>query len=167
MWQLLSFSGTRIAHYCAQNIPQSPLFLVRLIQSTHQHVISIIEFNFILPSEPGSSQMVAHFSHFPLKILYVFLTPAIHATCPPTLSLSKYSLQHPDSTTGIKTILCLLPASCLAYSSMLKMGAILSIETFADSYSVTQRYNQENRTLDSHRCEDLKSNKVYAKYIIQ
>lgn len=61
----------------AHNIPQSPLFLVRLIQSTHQHLISIIEFNFILPSAPGSSKMVAHFSHLPLKIMYVFLTPAI------------------------------------------------------------------------------------------
>jgi hypothetical protein len=51
------------------------------------------------------------------------------------------------------------PASCLAYSSTLKMKAIRSSEMSVDFYRTTQAYIPEDSTLHSHLCENLKPDK--------
>jgi hypothetical protein len=55
--------------------------------------------------------------------------------------------------------LCLpVGAISLAYSSILKMDAVFSPETSVNLYRILRRHIQENSTLHSHRCQNLKSN---------
>jgi hypothetical protein len=44
-------------------------------------------------------------------------------------------------------------ASCLDYSSTLRMEALYSSETFVNMYRITQRRIPENTGRHSHRCE--------------
>jgi hypothetical protein len=48
--------------------------------------------------------------------------------------------------------------SCLAYSSALKIEMILSYEMSVDFIRITRCYVPEDRTLHSHRRDNLKSN---------
>jgi hypothetical protein len=61
--------------------------------------------------------------------------------------------------------LCLPPAytlvSCSAYFSTMKMEAICSSETSVDFQRTTRRHTPEDSTLHYHRCENLKSYKLY------
>jgi hypothetical protein len=62
-----------------------------------------------------------------------------------------------------KTLLfaaCVLLASCLAYSSTLNMYAACSSETSVAFYRTTRGYIPEDSTLHSHRCVNLKFNKI-------
>jgi hypothetical protein len=54
---------------------------------------------------------------------------------------------------------CFTLASCLAYSSTLKIEATCSSETSVDFQWTTRRYIPENRTLQNRRCENLRSHK--------
>jgi hypothetical protein len=54
--------------------------------------------------------------------------------------------------------------SCLAYSSTLKMEAILSSETSVEFYQTARRYASKDRSLHSHRCENLIANKIIVSY---
>jgi hypothetical protein len=47
--------------------------------------------------------------------------------------------------------------SCSAYSSTLKMEAIFSSETSAETRRTTRRHIPEDDSLHNHRCENLKS----------
>jgi hypothetical protein len=53
--------------------------------------------------------------------------------------------------------LCLTLVSCFAYSSTLKMKAILPTETSIHFQPSTRRYIPEDRTLLNHRCEKLRA----------
>jgi hypothetical protein len=46
--------------------------------------------------------------------------------------------------------------SYLAYSSTLKVEAICSPETSVEFQRTTRRYIPEERTINNHRCENLK-----------
>jgi hypothetical protein len=56
------------------------------------------------------------------------------------------------TSTAVNLAACFMLDSCLAYSLTLKMGATCSI---------TWRYISEGRILHNHRCENLKSYKLY------
>jgi hypothetical protein len=64
-----------------------------------------------------------------------------------------------ENQTAISPCHMLLLVSCLAYSSTVKMGAICSSKT-PGFYRTTRRHNSEDRTLHSHRLENLNSNTV-------
>jgi hypothetical protein len=55
---------------------------------------------------------------------------------------------------------CLLLVSCWGYSYTLKMETIRSSEASVEFYQTTRHYNSEDRTLYSHRCENVKSNET-------
>jgi hypothetical protein len=58
---------------------------------------------------------------------------------------------------------CLL-AGLLNYSLTLKMEAIRSFETSGTTLRTTGRHIPEDVTLQNHRCENLKSYKLYKYY---
>jgi hypothetical protein len=57
----------------------------------------------------------------------------------------------------IPYLLVLLSASCLAYSSTLKIEATCPSKTLVDFQWTTPRYIPEGRTVHNHRCKSLKS----------
>jgi hypothetical protein len=60
----------------------------------------------------------------------------------------------------LRSFLCFMLVSCSAYCLTLKMEAVCSSETSVDFHWIAQCYIPEDRTLDSHCCETLKSNKT-------
>jgi hypothetical protein len=55
---------------------------------------------------------------------------------------------------------CFMVVSCLAYCSILMMDVIRSSETLVEFYGTSLLYIREDKNLDTHSCDNLKSSNI-------